>query len=269
MADLEGSKQLKFDNAEIQICASRRQLGEAAAQCAASLIGQAIAKRGQARVMVATGNSQLDLVNALTGEQSIAWDRVEVFHMDEYVGIRADHRSSFRYWIRTRVEQRVHPACVNYIAADASDLDAEIKRYSRLLAEAPIDVAFVGFGENGHIAFNDPHVADFHDPALLKRVSLDDACRRQQAGEGHFKDPSSVPQWAVTVTCPGLFGAAAWICCVPERRKAEAVRKALEGPISPSCPATLVRRHANARVYLDKESTSLLSGALGGSRIFA
>jgi glucosamine-6-phosphate deaminase len=189
--------------------------------------------------------------------------------MDEYVGIRADQPSSFRYWIRTRVEQKVHPARVNYIAADASDLDAEIERYSRLLAAAPIDVAFVGFGENGHIAFNDPHVADFHDLALLKQVSLDDACRRQQAGEGHFKDVDSVPQSAVTVTCPGLFGAAAWICCVPELRKAEAVRKALEGPISPSCPATLVRRHANAHVYLDMQSTSLLSGALNGSRRFA
>ncbi len=268
MADLEGPKQLNFDSAEIQICASRKQVGESAAEQAAGLIEEAIAERGAARIIVATGNSQLDLVSALAGEQRrIAWQRVEVFHMDEYVGLGTDHPSSFRYWIRTRVEEKVHPARVNYIAGDASDLDGEIERYSRLLAEAPIDVAFVGFGENGHIAFNDPHVADFHDPALLKRVVLDEACRRQQAGEGHFKDVDSVPRSAVTMTCPGLFGAAAWICCVPELRKAEAVRKALEGPISPACPASLVRRHPNAHVYLDPESASQLSRVADPNRI--
>ena len=138
-------------------------------------------------------------------------------------------------------------------------MDSEIKRYSDLLAAAPIDLAFVGFGENGHIAFNDPPVADFNDPLLVKRVVLDDACRRQQAGEGHFPDLVSVPREAVTITCPGLFRAQAWICCVPERRKATAVRNALEGPVSESCPASLARTHPNAHVYLDTESASLLT----------
>jgi glucosamine-6-phosphate deaminase len=269
MADEEETKPLMAGSAVIRICESRRSLGAAAAERAANLIRRTIAERGQARIMVATGNSQLDLIEALTAAQDINWKRVDVFHMDEYVGIHADNPSSFRYWIRTRVEQKVHPARVNYIAADASDLDAEIERYSRLIYVAPIDVAFVGFGENGHIAFNDPHVADVNDPVLLKRVTLDEACRRQQAGEGHFKDVDSVPQSAVTVTCPGLFGASAWICSVPELRKAEAVRNALEGPISEACPASIVRRHPNAHVYLDKDSASLLSMSLQGSRIFA
>jgi glucosamine-6-phosphate deaminase len=122
-----------------------------------------------------------------------------------------------------------------------------------------MDLAFVGFGENGHIAFNDPHVADFQDPAVVKRVLLDDVSRAQQAGEGHFANVDSVPKEALTVTCSGLFSAANWVCAVPERRKAQAVRNALEGPISPACPASLVRRHHHAHVYLDRESASLLS----------
>lgn len=219
--------------------------------------------------MVAIGNSQLDVIDALMSEQNIKWNRVEVFHMDEYVGIRADDPSSFRHWVRTRVEQKVHPTRVNYSAGAASDLDAEIEWYSRLMIVAPIDVAFVRFGENSHIAFNDPHVADFNDPALLKRVILDETCRRQQAGEGHFKDADSVPRSAVTVTCPALFDASASICSVPELRKAEAVRNALEGPISPACPASIVRGHPNSHVYLDKDSASLLSPSSYGSRIFA
>ena len=143
-----------------------------------------------------------------------------------------------------------------------------MNRYSQLLTDAPIDLAFVGFGENGHIAFNDPHVADFNDPAIVKRVILDEACRRQQAGEGHFRDVESVPREALTVTCTGLFRANAWICCVPEARKAQAVENALEGPISESCPASIVRRHLNAYVYLDPESSSLLSlpAAVSASR---
>jgi glucosamine-6-phosphate deaminase len=137
-------------------------------------------------------------------------------------------------------------------------VDAEIQRYSKLLSEAPMDLAFVGIGENGHIAFNDPPVADFNDPAIVKRVTLDYACRKQQAGEGHFPDIESVPKEALTVTCPGLFSALAWVCAVPESRKAEAVRNALEGPISTACPASLVRRHPHAHLFLDRDSAALL-----------
>jgi glucosamine-6-phosphate deaminase len=244
--------------AVVQIHTSPTDLGMAAAERAARLITSAIDEHGKARIIAATGNSQIPLVEALI-KQHIDWKAVEIFHMDEYAGINADHPSSFRYWIRTRLEEKVHPMKTHYLRGDAADLDAEIKRYSELLDRAPIDAAFVGFGENGHIAFNDPPVADFHDPVLIKKVTLDEACRRQQAGEGHFKDVASVPREAITITCPGLFRAKAWVCCVPEARKAEAVQNALEGPISETCPASLVRRHPNAYVFLDRESASLLS----------
>jgi len=178
--------------------------------------------------------------------------------MDEYIGLPAQHPASFRLWIKTRVEDKIPLAVANYIHGDAPDVNAEIARYSALLAAAPIDCAFVGFGENGHIAFNDPPSADFDDPVSLKIVELDSACRRQQVGEGHFKDIDSVPETAITITCSGLFAADAWICCVPERRKADAVRDALTGPITTACPASVVRRHPAAWVFLDEGSASLL-----------
>jgi glucosamine-6-phosphate deaminase len=248
------------DKAEVRIYSTLRDLGAAAAAKAAQAINRAIDRSGRARVIVATGNSQLPLVEALV-TQDVPWQKVEIFHMDEYAGMSADHPASFRRWIKSRIEDRVHPGKMNYLEGDAPDLDREIERYTGLLREAAIDLAFVGFGENGHIAFNDPPVADFNDPATVKRVTLDEACRRQQAGEGHFPDVGSVPREALTITCSGLFRAKTWVCSVPEARKAEAVRNALEGEISESCPASLVRRHPAAYVYLDTDSASLLSQA--------
>ena len=244
--------------AEVRVFESSISAGSAAAQEAARLIAAAISQRGRARVIGATGNSQIPLVEALSGLK-IDWNAVELFHMDEYVGISPDHPSSFRYWMRTRIEEKVHPGKMYYLDGDAPDLNAEMIRYTRLLSEGPIDVAFVGFGENGHIAFNDPAVADFNDPAMVKIIALDEPCRRQQAGEGHFKDVESVPEKAVTITCTGLFRAAAWVCNVPDTRKAEAVHNALEGPISEACPASLVRRHPKSFVFLEPGSASRLS----------
>lgn len=255
------SRQLQYGQAAIHIFPSVRELGEAAAAHAAELISSAIEKRGRARVLIATGNSQREFIDALTARPGVDWKRVEAFHMDEYVNLPLDHPASFRRWIRERVEQRVHPKRMEYIHGDAPDLDAEVQRYAALLDEAPLDVGFVGFGENGHIAFNDPPVADFQDPATVKRVLLDEACRRQQAGEGHFPDLNAVPREALTVTCSALFRIRSWVSCVPERRKAQAVRDALEGPITTACPASVVRQHPDATVYLDEESASLLSKA--------
>lgn len=249
---------LQYEKARVRIFSTRQELGAASAAHAAQIIQRAVRERGKARVIVATGNSQLDMITALAEIPGIDWRSVEVFHMDEYAGMSSTHPASFRLWIKNRVEDKVHPAKVQYIQGDAADPDAELQRYTRLLMSAPIDLAFVGFGENGHIAFNDPHVADFQDPVILKRVTLDEACRRQQSGEGHFPTPDDVPKEAFTITCPGLFRAAAWVCCVPEARKAQAVKGALEGPISTACPASIVRTHPDATVYLDAESASLL-----------
>jgi glucosamine-6-phosphate deaminase len=157
------------------------------------------------------------------------------------------------------VVDKVRPRSAEYLRGDASDVQAECSRYSSLLLAAPVDVAFVGIGENGHIAFNDPHVADFNDPETVKIVELDEACRRQQVGEGHFPSVEDVPAEALTMTCPALMRAAHLVCSVPDARKAKAVADAVRGPLTERCPASLLRKHPDARLYLDKESASLLN----------
>jgi glucosamine-6-phosphate deaminase len=243
----------------IDIYPTRRHAAEAAAHAAALALRVCIGRQGHARIMVGTGNSQLEMIGFLARQRDIDWSKVDAFHLDEYVGLPADHPSSFRYWIRHQFVQHVRPRSISYIEGDAADLSAMTQAYSRQLLAAPVDLAFVGIGENGHIAFNDPHVADFKDPQVVKRVQLDEVCRRQQVGEGHFPDLDSVPNEAVTVTCSGLFRAKNWICCVPDLRKAEAIRGSLQGPVSTKCPGSLVTLHPSAAVFLDQESASLLS----------
>jgi glucosamine-6-phosphate deaminase len=242
-----------------QVFDSRQQLGEAAAARAAELIRSAAAERGRARVIVATGNSQLAFIDALTSMADVPWDATEIFHMDEYAGMSDTHPASFRKWIRERVVDKVKPAAAHYINGDVPDLKSECERYALLLNAAPIDLAFVGIGENGHIAFNDPHVANFRDPLPIKVVDLDEACRKQQVGEGHFPSFEAVPREALTLTCPALMRAEHLICCVPDARKANAVKCSVEGPISEACPGSLLRRHPDAILYLDRQSASLLS----------
>jgi glucosamine-6-phosphate deaminase len=169
------------------------------------------------------------------------------------------HPASFRLWLKTRLADRVPLHAMHYLNGDAPDLEAESRRYGALLGKAPIDAGFIGIGENGHIAFNDPAVADFADPLAVKVVELDDACRRQQVGEGHFAGLSTVPERALSVTCSAIMGMTNVICCVPELRKANAVRDTIEGAISTSCPASILRTHASAWLFLDKESGSLLA----------
>jgi len=245
----------------IAVYPSRDALGKAASHKAAEIIRHAIAVRGFARILVATGNSQLDVVKHLVGER-VDWSKVDVMHLDEYVGIEPDHPASFHLWIRTRFVEKTRPRSVAYLNGLSADPDEEAKRYARLLSSGPLDLAFVGVGENGHIAFNDPHVADFNDPLLVKRVALDETSLRQQVGEGHFPDLASVPKEALSVTCSGLMRAEHWICCVPERRKAAAIKAALEGPLTTACPGSLIREHPRAFVYLDIDSSSLLSSPL-------
>ena len=249
----------QVDRARVQIDTTKADSGEAAGTAAARLIRSAIAGKGAARIIVATGNSQLETVATLTRAPDIAWSRVTVFHMDEYAGMSATHPASFRRWVKERLVDLVHPGQVHYLTGDASDLDEECRRYGELLLEAPVDLCLLGIGENGHIAFNDPHVADFNDPRAVKRVSLDVRCRMQQVGEGHFASFELVPLEALTLTIPTLMRPEHLVCSVPEKRKAEAVRNALEGPLTPSCPGSIVRTHSNAQIFLDAESASLLS----------
>jgi glucosamine-6-phosphate deaminase len=245
----------------ISVLGTAAEAAFAAAEAAGATLRECLRQRGEARIMVGTGNSQLAMIRALVDLPDIDWSKVDAFHLDEYAGLAADHPASFRHWIRHHFVERARPRSIHYIEGDAPDLDAMMRDYSRRLLAGPVDLAFVGIGENGHIAFNDPHVADFQDARMVKRVALDEACRRQQVGEGHFPTLDSVPREAITVTCSALFRAARWICCVPDARKARAIRGTFEGPISTQCPGSLVRLHPAAAVYLDLDSASLLTPA--------
>ena len=256
--DTELLFEFRRGRARIRVYRRGSGLGEAAGAAGAAIIREAIAARGHARIVVGTGPSQDGTIGALTAAPGIDWSRVEVFHMDEYTGMAAAHPASFRRWLKEHVADVVRPGIVHYMQGDAADVEAECRRYGGLLRAAPVDVTFLGFGENGHIAFNDPGVADFEDAAAVKPVTLDERCRRQQVGEGHFADLASAPPAAITVTCPALVSARHLVCSVPDRRKAEAVRDALEGPLSTACPASLVLRHPECAIFLDAESASLL-----------
>jgi glucosamine-6-phosphate deaminase len=256
MSDLV--RQFNAGAMDVQVFASARAMGEAAAANTATIIRDAVRQNGSARVIVATGNSQLSFVHALAKQQDVPWERVTIFHMDEYVGMAPDHPASFRRWIRERIAEPFHPATVNYLEGDAADLAAECRRYEALLRQAPIDLVCLGIGENGHLAFNDPPVADFHDPVWTRVVELDRACRQQQVGEGHFPTLADVPTHAVTLTIPALLAPRSLQVVVPEQRKAAAARRALTGPITTECPASILREQPHARLFLDVESAALL-----------
>jgi glucosamine-6-phosphate deaminase len=257
-------REFRVDNLAVEVYGDKQELGQAAAARAARFIADALAREGRARIIVGTGPSQNEVIRTLT-ESPLDWRRVEVFHMDEYVGIAASHPASFRRWLREHVVDRVHPGRVYYLEGDASDVAAECRRYAALLSEAPVDVCLAGFGENGHIAFNDPHEADFNDAEAVKAVTLDERCRAQQVGEGHFPDVAAVPARAVTLTCPALMAAQHVVCSVPDRRKADAVRRALEGPVTERCPASVLRTHADSALFLEPESAGALDRGGPGS----
>jgi glucosamine-6-phosphate deaminase len=208
--------------------------------------------------MFATGNSQLAFVDRLVEpSMDIPWGDVVIFHMDEYVGIGPEHPASFQRWIRERIEQPTHPRAAHYLEGRA-DPARECERYSELLATHPLDLCCLGIGENGHLAFNDPGVADFDDPLDVKVVELDAACRRQQVGEGHFATDADVPALAMTVTIPALLRATRVLAIVPEARKANAVRDALHSPVATSCPASILRQTPEATIFLDSDSAGAL-----------
>jgi glucosamine-6-phosphate deaminase len=233
-------------------------LALAASTAAATAIRHAVTARGGANVMFATGNSQLRFIDALVARDDLDWAAVTVFHMDEYIGVGPDHPAGFQRWIRERIVARIRPRAANYI--DGLGHPAEVSAgYARLLQDHPLDLCCLGIGENGHLAFNDPGVADFDDPLDVKVVELDTACRQQQVNEGHFPDLAAVPPEAVTVTVPALLRAGSVLAVVPEARKGPAVRAALEGPIEVSCPASALRHCAQATLHLDRESASMLS----------
>jgi glucosamine-6-phosphate deaminase len=249
-----------FDQLEVEVYPDNAALGRAAAEQAAALLREVVAERGQANLIVATGNSQLTFYAALCQLPGIDWARIRLFHMDEYVGMRADHPASFRHYLHEKIVDIVRPAAFLGVAGDAPDPQEECRRYEALLRAHPADLCCLGIGENGHLAFNDPPFADFADPAWVKIVQLEEASRRQQVGEGHFASLAEVPTHAITLTIPALLAARQVLAIVPEMRKAPAVKAALTGPVSPDCPASILRTAAHARLYLDAESFSLVGG---------
>jgi glucosamine-6-phosphate deaminase len=227
-----------------------------AAAAAAVIITEAVAARGAANVMFATGNSQVAFLDELVSRPDVDWRYVTAFHLDEYVGVAADHPASFRRYLAERVAERVPLHAFHFIAGDARDPAGEADRYAALLAEHPLDLCCVGIGENGHLAFNDPPGVRFDDPAAVKVVRLAGASRRQQVGEGHFDRIDDVPTHAITVTVPAILGADAIVAVVPEARKARAVQAALSGPITPDCPASILREQPQARLFLDRAAAA-------------
>lgn len=246
------------DELSVEVHPSEAAAGRAAAGFTAATVNAAVRARGAARVVMATGNSQLAFVRALA-DVDIPWDRVTVFHMDEYIGLDDRHPASFRRWIREQIETRFQPARVEYIEPDQGDPERECRRYEELLRSAPLDLTCMGIGENGHLAFNEPGVADFADERWTRVIELTPESRRQQVNEGHFPDVDAVPPTAISVTIPGLLSASVVQVVVPELRKAAAVARALNGPVDNTCPASILQRHAHARLFLDESSASLVT----------
>jgi glucosamine-6-phosphate deaminase len=239
----------------------RAQMGAAAAARFHQWVEEALARQARCRVIFACAPSQDEFLRVLTAKAQAApalWKRVDVFHMDDYVGLADDHPQTFRHYLRRHFLDHVPTGSFQPINGAAPNAKAEAARYAGLLAAGPIDAIALGIGENGHIAFNDPPVADFNDPVLAKVVELDGACRQQQVNDGCFPAERDVPRFAITLTLPVFARAGALCCIVPGMRKARAVRAALMDPIGPACPATILRTHPKAELFLDRQSASLL-----------
>lgn len=240
----------------VKIFSTNSELAAAAAAQAAAGIRDAIRERGLARIIAATGASQFQFLEVLTLASEIEWQRVELFHLDEYLGIPVTHPASFRRYLLDRLINKVGIAH-HHLLDGGQDTAQTIAKVTRELRKAPVDLAFVGIGENGHLAFNDPP-ADFQTEEAYIVVDLDEACRRQQLGEGWFQGLSDVPRRAISMTIRQILRSKQILCVVPDARKAEAVAKCLEGEISPQAPASILRTHPDTFVYLDRESSTLL-----------
>ena len=246
----------------IKTYTDRPTMGRAAAKHAAGILRKRIDATGSVRIIAATGASQFDFLEGLTASPGIDWSRVEMFHLDEYVGLPIDHPASFRKYLLERLIRKAGIARYHLLDAE-SDAAGAAARVGRDLASAPVDVAFVGIGENSHLAFNDPP-ADFDttDPYII--VALDAACRRQQVGEGWFTSFDDVPTHAVSMSIRQILAAHEILCIVPDARKAAAVKATVEEPVSPAVPASILRTHSNTTLYLDREAASLLDAPARG-----
>ncbi|MEW6306586.1 MAG: glucosamine-6-phosphate deaminase [Verrucomicrobiota bacterium] len=242
----------------VKVYTTGADLAAAAAGEAHACLAGALAANGSAAVILATGNSQIQFLDELVKLGGIDWSRVTLFHMDEYLGIAGDHKASFRRYMRERVETKIKPKQFHYLIGDALEPIQECERYAALLRAQPIDLCCLGVGDNGHLAFNDPPVANFHDSLLVKIIALDLVCRQQQVNQGHFPDTENMPHYALTLTIPALLSAKKILTLVPGKHKASIIRTALRGPMTTQCPASILRQQPHATLLLDKDSAALL-----------
>lgn len=242
----------------VKILPFRREMGKEAAANVAIKINELLLKKPEINMIFAAAPSQKEFMHYLIADETIAWTRINAFHMDEYIGLPSDAPQGFGNFLKQKLFSKVPFKSINYLNGQAIRADDECVRYAKILQENPVDIVCLGIGENGHIAFNDPHVADFNDPQDVKVVDLDTVCRNQQVNEGCFAALNLVPTQAITVTIPALMHAEYMFCMVPATNKAEAVLRTLNGNISKECPATILRTKDKAILYLDKESASLL-----------
>lgn len=247
----------KYDNLVVYIDSTRAEMGQRAAKEVAEAIHALLAKKETISMVFAAAPSQLDFLESLTADKSIPWERIDAFHMDEYIGLNPDAPQLFATFLDTYLFKKVPFRNVFHINGQ-NEPKAECERYAALLAERPLDISCIGIGENGHIAFNDPHVADFNDPLPMKVVDLDMACRVQQVNDGCFAKLDAVPTHALTLTIPTLLSAPQIFCMVPGPTKAQAVRNTLLGEISEACPASILRRMEHATLYVDAASAALI-----------
>ncbi len=245
------------DKLKVEIFEKKEEMGEKAASFVADNLNQALREKGRANLILGTGASQFPLLEVLL-KKDLDWARINLFHLDEYIGLSDIHPASFRKFLRERVAEKVNPKNVYYLNGDADDIDAEIQRYEKLLKSNPIDVACIGIGENGHIAFNDPSVADFNDPEYVKVIERDEACRKQQVYEGWYPSMEFVPKNAVTLTVTAIMDCKVLCCTVPDERKSNAVYNTLSGEIDTSCPASILRKHDSAVLFLDSFAANKL-----------
>jgi len=252
-------KELRVNNLTVEVHESREELGKVAAALTASLIRKLLAEKQEISMVFAAAPSQNEFLAALAEMPNVEWNRIRAFHLDEYLDLPSEAPQRFSRYLQKHIFGLVPFMEVHYIDPGRGEAPEEIcARYRRLLDRYPLGIACIGIGENGHIAFNDPPVADFQDPCKVKVVRLDEACRKQQVNDGCFSTLGQVPTHAITLTIPAVMAAQAVVCVVPGERKRKAVYQALRGEISTTCPASILRTHPQARMFLDRESASLL-----------
>ncbi|MDJ0599748.1 MAG: glucosamine-6-phosphate deaminase [Crocosphaera sp.] len=249
---------LTIDSLVTQIYQNEENLSIGAAKIGQEYIENILETQEEATIVLATGNSQLQFLDVLIASKKIDWSRINLFHLDEYLGIEGKNPASFRFYLHERVEKRINPKSFNYLVGDALEPIKECDRYTQLLKKYPIDLCCLGIGTNGHLAFNEPQVANFDDPHWVKIVQLDQQTRWIQVHQGHFKTFEKVPKYALTLTIPTIMSAKKIICLATGENKAEIIKQMLKGKISTDCPASILRQHRNATLLLDQKAGRLL-----------